>query len=236
MYPIDIPQEQLTDYLMTTRERTNFITKVYLCLDFQLLLTFGLCLYSNLNNLTEFYKSDIGRGILGLSIFGLISTFCTLLCCTSLFQRGICKYVMLLIFSSSISYIVSNMLVYYDPQTIILATGLTLTDLLLMTIISFFINIYSYFTEFLFISCLSLILLGIINTIMMSNFLQLIIAFSGSIVFSGFIIYDTKMIVSNKYRVYSRNDFVLASINLYLDIINLFMYTLECLTLSTGEN
>ena len=134
------------------------------------------------------------------------------------------------------SYMISNILLYYDAKTIIIATGITLTDLILMTIISFFIKINSYFTEFLFISTFSLILIGIINIFIMSTFLQLFIAGFGSIVFSGFIIYDTKMIISNRYRVYSKNDFVLASINLYLDIINLFLYILECLNLSNSEN
>jgi len=134
------------------------------------------------------------------------------------------------------SYMISNMLLYYDPKTIIIATGITLTDLILMTIISFFIKINSYFTEFLFISTVSLILIGVINIFIMSTFLQLFVAGFGSIVFSGFIIYDTKMITSNQYRLYSQNDFVLASINLYLDVINLFLYILQCLTLSNSEN
>ena len=44
MHPIDIPEEQLTENLMSSKEQTKFITKVYLCLDFQLIMTFGLCL------------------------------------------------------------------------------------------------------------------------------------------------------------------------------------------------
>ena len=236
MHPIDIPEEQLTDNLMSSKEQTRFITKVYLCLDFQLIMTFGLCLYAKLNNLLTFYESDVGRGLLGLSIGGIIMTFGTLMCCTNLFQRTVSKYILLIIFSLSTSYMISNMLLYYDPKTIIIATGITLTDLILMTLISFFIKINSYFTEFLFISTISLILIGIINIFIMSTFLQLFIAGFGSIVFSGFIIYDTKMIISNRYRVYSKNDFVLASINLYLDIINLFLYILECLNLSNSEN
>lgn len=236
MYPIDIPEEQLTENLMTSKERTRFITKVYLCLDFQLITTFGLYLYSNLNNLLNFYRSDVGRGLLGLSICGVIMTFGTLLCCSSIFQRKFSKYILLIIFSMSMSYMISNMLLYYDPKTIIIAAGVTLTDLLLMTIIAFFININSYFTEFLFITTVSLMLVCIINIFIMSSFLQLFIAGFGSIVFSGFIIYDTKMIVSNRYHVYSKDDFVLASINLYLDIVNLFLYILQCLTLTNSEN
>jgi len=236
MHSIDIPEEQLTENLMSSREQTRFITKVYLCLDFQLIMTFGLCLYTKVNNLLTFYRSDIGRGLLGLSIGGIIMTFGTLMCCTHLFQRTVSKYILLIIFSLSMSYMISNMLLYYDPKTIIIATGITLTDLILMTLISFFIKINSYFTEFLFISTISLILIGIINIFIMSTFLQLFIAGFGSIVFSGFIIYDTKMIISNQYRVYSKDDFVLASINLYLDIINLFLYILQCLNLSNAEN
>lgn len=236
MHPIDIPEEQLTENLMSSKEQTRFITKVYICLDVQLIMTFGLCLYTKMNNMLTFYESDVGRGLLGLSIGGIIMTFGTLMCCTYLFQRTVSKYILLIIFSLSMSYIISNMLLYYDPKTIIIATGITLTDLILMTFISFFIKINSYFTEFLFISTVSLILIGIINIFIMSTFLQLFIAGFGSIVFSGFIIYDTKMITSNQYRIYSKNDFVLASINLYLDVINLFLYILQCLTLSNPEN
>ena len=236
MHPINIPEEQLTENLMSSVEQSRFISKVYLCLDFQLLVTLGGCLYAKLNNLLTFYNSDVGRGLLGLSIGGLIMTFGSLMCCTHIFQRSVSKYILLIIFSLSMSYMISNMLLYYDPKTIIIAISITLTDLILMTIISFFIEVNSYFTEFLFISTISLILIGIINIFIMSTFFQLFIAGFGSIIFSGFILYDTKMIISNKYRVYSKNDFVIASINLYLDIINLFFYVLECLTFSNFEN
>lgn len=236
MYPIDIPEEQLTENLMSLADQTRFITKVYLCLDIQLITTFGFCLYAKLNNMLTFYQSDVGRGLLGLSIGGIIMTFGTLLCCTSLFQRSISKYILLIIFSLSMSYMISNMLLYYDSKTIIIATGITMTDLILMTFISFFIKVNSYFMEFLFISTFSLLLIYIINIFIMSTFLQLLIAWSGSVIFSGFIVFDTKMILSNKYRVYSKNDFVIASINLYLDIINLFLYILQCLTLSNSGN
>jgi len=237
MYPIDIPNdEQIPESLMSSKERSRFITKVYLCIDFQLITTFGLCLYTKLNNLLTFYNSDIGRGLLGLSIGGVIMTFGTLMCCINLFRRPVSKYMLLIIFSLSMSYIISNMLLYYDSKTIIIATGITLIDLVLMTLISLFIKVNDYFIEFLFISSISLILTGIINVFIMSTFLQLLITGTGSIVFSGFVIYDTKMITSNKCRTYSKNDFVLASINLYIDIINLFLYILQCLTLTNSQN
>lgn len=85
----------------------------------------------------------------------------------------------------------------------------------------------------LFISVISL---GIINIFTISSYLQILIAGLGSVLFSGFIIYDTKMITDRTYKVYKKEDFIIASINLYLDIINLFLYVLQCLSLSDNSN
>ena len=70
----------------------------------------------------------------------------------------------------------------------------------------------------------------------MSNYLQLFIACAGSVLFSGFIIYDTKMITDRTYKVYKKEDFIIASINLYLDIINLFTFILQILSFSNDSN
>ena len=83
---------------------------------------------------------------------------------------------------------------------------------------------------------ISSISLGIINIFTMSSYLQLLIAGLGSVLFSGFIIYDTKLITDRSYKVYKKEDFIIASINIYLDIINLFLYILQCLSLSNDSN
>jgi FtsH-binding integral membrane protein len=54
----------------------------------------------------------------------------------------------------------------------------------------------------------------------------------GMIIFVGFIIYDTYMIVTRL----GVDDYVIAAIELYLDMINMFMLILSCLTLCGGDN
>ena len=56
-------------------------------------------------------------------------------------------------------------------------------------------------------------------------------AIIGTIVFCGFIIYDT----NNIMRYCGVDDYIIAAIELYLDVVNLFLFILQILSL-TGNN
>lgn len=59
---------------------------------------------------------------------------------------------------------------------------------------------------------------------------HLVFVIFGVILFVGFIVYDTYMIVTHL----GVDDYVIAAIDLYLDVINLFLYLLQLLTLCSG--
>jgi FtsH-binding integral membrane protein len=65
-----------------------------------------------------------------------------------------------------------------------------------------------------------------------SKGIQLALAVGGVIIFSGYILFDTYMI----FNRYSPEDYVIASVSLYLDIINLFLRILEILDLTSSDN
>merc|ERR1711953_1401315 len=56
-----------------------------------------------------------------------------------------------------------------------------------------------------------------------------IYALIGSLIFSMYIVYDTQLIVGGKHRrhQFSTDDYCMAAINLYIDIIQLFLYILQ---------
>ena len=54
---------------------------------------------------------------------------------------------------------------------------------------------------------------------------QLAMAIGGVVIFSGYIIFDTYLI----FNRYSPEDYILASLSLYLDIVNLFIRILQIL-------
>ncbi len=221
--------------VMTVKERKTFITKVYICVEFQLLSLFGLIMLTKMYNLQHFYITDIGRGLLGLSIFFSIFPILACICCESVYKHFPINYLMLLMFSLGTSYMISNVIVYIKSDTLMVASGLTTLDVLFITILSFFVDI-SHCYQFLSMCLLSLLGITIINAFIVSTFLQIVICGAGSILFSGLLLYDTNQITNVNSRMYTKDDYILASINLYLDILNIFLYILQCLQLTETSN
>jgi FtsH-binding integral membrane protein len=59
-----------------------------------------------------------------------------------------------------------------------------------------------------------------------SYYVTILIATLGVIIFSAYLVYDTQLIVGGKSRQYQIDDYIMAAINLYLDITRIFMYVL----------
>ena len=55
--------------------------------------------------------------------------------------------------------------------------------------------------------------------------MEFVISIGGAILFCGFILFDTHLIMHKL----SPEEYVMASVNLYLDFINLFLYILRIL-------
>ncbi|XP_060100388.1 protein lifeguard 4 [Heteronotia binoei] len=75
-------------------------------------------------------------------------------------------------------------------------------------------------------ACLWILLLsGFLRIIFYSEVAELVFAAAGALLFCGFIIYATHLLMHKL----SPEEYILASINLYLDIINLFLHLLRLL-------
>jgi FtsH-binding integral membrane protein len=72
---------------------------------------------------------------------------------------------------------------------------------------------------FLFVSLLILIIAQIFNLFYKSSLLVKTLAAIGVLIFSGYIIYDTNVILQRDYY----GDFITASLDYYLDILNIFV-------------
>ena len=59
---------------------------------------------------------------------------------------------------------------------------------------------------------------------------------AGALIFSLYIVYDTQLMMGGKHK-YSLDpeEYIFASLNLYLDIINLFMYILMIVGASSSD-
>lgn len=87
---------------------------------------------------------------------------------------------------------------------------------------------FSFMGGFLMTGLVILIFGGIINIFLQSSMMHFVFSGAGVLIFSGFILYDT----SNILRKYSTDDYVSATVALFLDIFNLFIHLLALLGLA----
>jgi len=89
---------------------------------------------------------------------------------------------------------------------------------------------FSYLGGFLFIALLGAILLSVAGMLFHLPMLQLGMSFAFVVIFSGFILYDTSRILNN-----GQTNYIMATISLYLDILNLFLSLLQILSYFSGN-
>ncbi|XP_006769688.1 PREDICTED: protein lifeguard 4 [Myotis davidii] len=121
---------------------------------------------------------------------------------------------------------VACVVTFYDVYIILQAFVLTTAVFLGLTIYTLQSKKdFSKFGAGLFAVLWILFLSGILRLFFYSETVELVVAAVGALLFCGFIIYDTHSLM---HRL-SPEEYVLAAINLYLDIINLFLHLLRLL-------
>jgi FtsH-binding integral membrane protein len=232
VYGEPLNKDEVLLVAMTDNQKLTFITKTYTCVIFQLGLTTLSIFLSKYYQLQNFYISDLGLTISALSI-SCIFTILMLICCAEkILQYFPYNYLILILFSCSVSYLLSCSLSFVPEEQLLLSSALTLGDVTILTIYSLFwsIDIHLLF-NLVILLFLNFTILLLVNLFIYTKLLTVIIAGTGSILFSALLLYDTNLILYDR-KVYTPQDFILASINLYLDIMNIFIYTLQCLTFS----
>lgn len=89
---------------------------------------------------------------------------------------------------------------------------------------------FSFMGGFLFIAVLGAILLSLAAMIFKLAMLQVIVSGAFVLIFSAYILYDTSRILQN-----GETNYIMATISLYLDILNLFLSLLRILSFFAGN-
>lgn len=106
---------------------------------------------------------------------------------------------------------------------------------LICTIVTLGLTLFAFQTKIdftmmggvLFVAALILMIFGIITIFWHGKVITLVYASFGALLFSIYIIYDTQIMLGGKHKyAISPEEYIFAALNLYLDIINLFLYIL----------
>lgn len=88
---------------------------------------------------------------------------------------------------------------------------------------------FSYLGGFLFVGLVGLLVVSIIGMFFPVPGMSLVLAYFSAVLFSGYILFDTSRIMNG-----SETNYVMATISLYLDILNLFTSLLRIFSGSRG--
>jgi len=203
--------------------RMAFVRKVYSILFVQILFTTIMAAFTMYNdNFKNWVQSNI--------VVMYVASFSTILILIGLIWKRRSyptNFILLSTFTLAEAYTVGTFVTFYETelvlQAFLITSGLFL-GLTLFTLQSKYD--FSGLLPFLFYSLLVVVIIGIVSLFFPFNgTFDLIIASATAIIFCGFIVYDTDQITKRL----SPEEYIVASVDLYLDFVNLFISILRIL-------
>lgn len=207
--------------------RLGFIRKVYGILTFQLIITVIMCGLTFIDSVRLFYQTNVAIFwvCLGVSIFLIIP----LICCRGVARTVPTNYIFLTLWTICEAYMVATCCSFYSPEIVITAASLTCAVTIALTAYACTTKTdFTFMGGILFVGCCLLLLLGLFS-IIFGSFLNTLYCVLGVFLFSLYLIYDTQLVMGKYNNEYLIDDYIIAALMIYIDIIQIFLYLLELL-------
>ncbi|KAM6909703.1 protein lifeguard 1 [Xenentodon cancila] len=212
-----------------TAIRRGFIRKVYLTLMIQLLLTVGIiCAF--------LYWDTLRTWVLETNWFSyaMMSTLSVLIlvlsCCDNIRRQVPLNFIALGLFTVAEGLMLGSVAVYFNAEAVMWAVGAT-------AVVSFGMSLFAMQSKWDFTAgagilwalAWSLFSFGLLCAIIRSQYVYILYATLGTVLFSFYLVMDTQLILGGKHRKYavSPEEYVFSALNLYLDIVTLFLLLLQ---------
>ena len=212
--------------------RNGFIRKVYGILSIQLIITFGFVLLFQLPSIKKAILSNIqlAGNILIFTSFSFFCLFLILACCRNLSRTVPYNYIFLL--SITLCEAISCAIISscYSFQIVSIALLLTIVTTLTITFYACTTKTdFSYSRVILLIAFSQLFMVGLVSVIFQFRILYSLYTFLSTIMLGFYLIYDTQLIMGKFGYGYSVDDYIFAAMEIYMDIIRLFLMILRLL-------
>ena len=223
---------QEEDFTVSYQIKRGFIIKTYGIVISQLLISLIFISLSFIPSVKENLVLNSDKNPL-LSLFFIlftiitISVFIIFSCCRNVARRVPTNYILLFTFTLCMSFYLTILCSHVNPSTVISALILTIGATLGLTI-------YAYRTQENYSNCgallFSLILISIIGFplfLWIGN--TIFYCILGIFIYALYLVYDTQLILGKFGIEYNVDDYCLAALNIYVDIIYLFIRILSLL-------
>jgi protein lifeguard len=138
------------------------------------------------------------------------------------------NFIFLAIFTIAQSFLLGCMSATYEPDAIFMAVGITAAVCFGLTIFAFQTKWdFTVMGGVLFVAVIILMIFGIVAMFFPGKTIKLVYASLGALLFCVYLIYDTQLMMGGKHKYsISPEEYIFAALNLYLDIVNIFIYIL----------
>ena len=234
-YPVGIKSSQNTedDQIIKDQIRNGFIRKVFGIVTIQLIFSFAFILLCQTKTIKKFVAQNEALCVVlfSISIIAFIISVCVISCNRQLARKVPTNYILLFCVTLAESILSAAAAINYPIEIVVAAIILTIAasiGIICYTLKSKRDLSYCGMTLFVLIS--QVLFFGFLNLIFRSNFLNLIYTFLSTVMFGLYLVYDVQLISGKFGREYSVDDYIFASMELYIDIIRLFLEILRILS------
>lgn len=207
--------------------RRGFIRKVYGILMVQLLITVSFIAWFTYHEATKHYVRE-HQGIWWGAFAVMIVCLITMACCGDVRRKAPMNFIFLFLFTLAEAFMLGVAASTYDTDAVLMAVGLCAA-------VCFGLTMFAFQTKWdftvmggaLFVALIILVIFGIVAIFIPGKTMTLIYASCGALLFSLYLIYDTQLMLGGKHKYsISPEEYIFAALNLYLDIVNIFLYIL----------
>mmetsp|Transcript_111953 Transcript_111953/g.316434 ORF Transcript_111953/g.316434 Transcript_111953/m.316434 type:complete len:298 (+) Transcript_111953:118-1011(+) len=214
---------------MIGEDRANFIRKVYGILTFQMSITVAICAAAMV--VPPVQSAFLHLMAMPYAQFAIFIPAMCVMCALSAYRsEHPTNYYLLVTFTVLMSISIAGICAVYQK----VGLGTLILQAFFVTAVAFgSLSLYalksgkdfSWLGGMLFMGLMGMLAFGFFGWLFGFHG-GVLFSLMGVVLFCGFVLYDTSMIL----KVYGPDDAIVASVELYLDILNLFLYILELLS------
>ena len=217
----------------------KFIYKVLLILCFQFTITSGFAITGYTYRDYFINNTIISSYLFVYSAFTFVISSIIIICCR--FTKKYILYPLFIIFTISSAILVTIGILPYSPNIVLLASLGTLICVFISMLYALIAHIYNFemtmfngITVVIAFTCLPLALIQgfILDSY---NIIHFFLAFLFIILFNIYLMYDIHTLYNHTNQLMFESA-IYPAISIYLDIINIFLYLLECINLVENNN
>eukprot|EP00405_Crypthecodinium_cohnii_P036158 CAMPEP_0206544088 /NCGR_PEP_ID=MMETSP0325_2-20121206/11305_1 /ASSEMBLY_ACC=CAM_ASM_000347 /TAXON_ID=2866 /ORGANISM="Crypthecodinium cohnii, Strain Seligo" /LENGTH=259 /DNA_ID=CAMNT_0054042761 /DNA_START=129 /DNA_END=905 /DNA_ORIENTATION=+ len=217
--------------------RRDFVQKVYALLSLQIFLTVAVAAYIfEVGQSTGWLRSH--EWLMWLSVVATIGSACAMSCCGEELRRYPTNYIFLFTFTLFEAIMIGFVSTAFTWQSVLLAASMTALVFVGLMVYAWNSSIdFTGYGPYLFATLLTCSMFGLTLSIFPAFGVNVDIGIAlydclGILVFSFAVIFDTQLMLGEwggHKLSFSVDDYVFAALNMYLDIINIFLHLLSLL-------